>query len=292
VKPPRFEYVAPDSLDEVVSTLDEYGDEATILAGGQSLIPMMNFRLARPRVLVDVTHVHELRGIRHEDGDDVLAVGSTTTQGAVERAADVARHAPMIVDALQHVGHAAIRNRGTLGGNIAHADPASEMPAVLMALGGEVVARSTAGERVISADDLFDTSFTTALEENEVLTEVRVPALKDHTRCAFLEFARRHGDFALVAVAAVASVEGGKVKSARIALAGVGDAPVRAVDAERVLVGADVGAASVADEAGQAAAAAIQPLSDFHASGDYRKQAAATLVKRAVAQMLSREGMG
>src|SRR5438477_11565712 len=201
MKPPRFRYCAPDMLDEALSLLDKYGEDAKVLAGGQSLIPLLNMRLAGPGYLMDINHISELNYIEPEDG--YLAIGATVRQRQVERSALVQEKYPLFVQVIQHIGHMQIRNRGTVVGSIAHADPAAELPALLTCLNGEVLVQSTHGERVIKAEDFFLGYLTTALEPGEMLTEVRFPLIEPKAGWAFLEFARRAGDYALVGAAAV-----------------------------------------------------------------------------------------
>src|SRR4051812_33814261 len=198
MKPPLFEYHAPASIDEAVGLLAEHGDEAKVLAGGQSLIPLLSLRLARPAHLVDVNGLSELAGIANGKG---LELGALVRHRAAERSADVKAASPMVAAALRFVGHAAIRNRGTVGGSVAHADPAAELPAVLLALGGEVVAQSERGSRTIPAADMFQGFLTTALEPDELLTAVRFPASPAGAGWSFMEFSRRSGDFAIIGVA-------------------------------------------------------------------------------------------
>ncbi|MBC3191785.1 xanthine dehydrogenase family protein subunit M [Pseudonocardia sp. C8] len=281
MKPPPFEYCAPRTLTEAVGLLGEVED-AKVIAGGQSLIPLMNMRLARPARLVDACRVPELGAIRRNGH---LSIGATARQTAVLRSAEVREFAPIIPEALSHVGHAANRNRGTFGGSVAHADPAAELPTVLRALGADIVVQGPAGERVIPADDFFVSYFTTALSEDEILTEIRLPRRHDPTRgvWAFTEVARRHGDFALVGVALVAELDDDRrVTAARICLNGVAERPHRAEAAEQYLHGRRLDDPDVAREAGRLAAADLQPPSDLHASDRYRKDAAAALVARAV----------
>jgi carbon-monoxide dehydrogenase medium subunit len=287
LKPPRFKYAAVESVEEAVAILDEYGDEAKVLAGGQSLIPLMNMRLARPGVLVDINRVSGLDGIQRNGG---LTIGALARQSSVLRSGDVSSFAPIVAGALRHVGHPGIRTRGTIGGSIAHADPAAELPAVLLALDGEAVARGPGGERTIPAEELFVTNFTTSLEQNEILTSIRLPWPLDKANWAFLEVSRRHGDFALAGVASAAELEKGTCESVRIALFAVADRPLRAKQAEGFLVGKKLGDASVVEEAARLACADLEPHSDFHATSQYRKEASEALVRRALRQMSTEGG--
>jgi carbon-monoxide dehydrogenase medium subunit len=283
VKPAPFKYASVDTVEAAIGLLDEYGDDATVLAGGQSLIPMLNMRLARPGVLVDINRVAELDSI---SANGSLVIGALTRQHAVEHSPEVARHAPLLVQALRHVAHPAIRARGTLGGSAAHADPASEIPATLVALGAEVVVRGPSGERVVGAEDFFVSTFMTARDTNEVLTHLRIPVPGSPTRSAFIEVARRHGDYALVAVAVDVGVDDdGVVESASIVLTNVADVPRRASAAEAALVGRSIDDVGTHGEAARLAADGLDPVSDIHASAQYRTELASTLVRRALKQI-------
>jgi CO/xanthine dehydrogenase FAD-binding subunit len=290
MKPVDFDYFDPVTVDEALSLLPHYGDEAKLLAGGQSLVPLLALRLARPRVLVDLNRIGELSYIRQRDG--ALAIGAMTRQRAVETSGTVRERCPLLTEAVRLIGHPTIRNRGTIGGNLAHADPASELPAVIAALDGELVARSARAERVIPARDFFVTALTTALQPGEILTEVRVPAMAPGAGWAFEELTRRHGDFAVVGVAAVVEADAaGRVSRAAIALTGVGGAPVRARRAEQSLVGRPLDV-TAAQEAGRLAAEATDAQSDIHASADYRKAMAQVHVKRGLLKAWRRAGGG
>jgi carbon-monoxide dehydrogenase medium subunit len=270
----------------VLALLQEHGDEAKVLAGGQSLVPLLNMRLARPSVLVDLGAVDGLAGMERADGHVLL--GPMTRQRAVETSADVAAVCPMLVEAIRHIGHVQIRNRGTIGGSLAHADPAAELPAVALALGAEMVVRSSQGGRVVLAQDFFDGHFTTTLQPDELLMEVRVPVTEGR-QTAFVEVARRTGDFALAGIAAVVRFEPDSARVAEIGLTalGVGPTPVRLRDAETAVLGSDLDDASLS-AAAAAAAAAVSPATDIHADTDYRRQLVGVLVSRA----LRRSGPG
>lgn len=289
MKPAAFAYARPRSVDEALGLLREHGDEAKLLGGGQSLVPLMNMRLARPSALVDLGGIPELTGI---SVNGAVGIKAMTRHAAVENSAEVAAALPILPAALKHVGHPAIRARGTFGGSIAHADPAAELPTVFAALEGEAVIATAHGPRTVQASEFFSTFFTTAVEDDEVLQEVRLRSLTAADRWAFVEVARRHGDFALVAVAAVLTVSGdgpdGVIERARIALSGVADTPVRASDAESLLEGARVSDTATISEAAAATAASVRPEGDIHASSTYRKEVAETLVRRAVTQALTR----
>jgi carbon-monoxide dehydrogenase medium subunit len=284
MKPAPFLYVKPDTLEEVHSLLAEHGDEAKLLAGGQSLVPLMNMRMAQPSVLVDLNGLTDLRGIAN--GGPVIEIKALTRQVDVERSQVVAK-LPVISEAVRHVAHAAIRSRGTFGGSLAHADPASELPALLVVLGGELVASGPSGDRVIAAEEFFLSYFTTALEPTEVLTSVRIPA-QQPSGWGFVEVARRHGDFALAGVVALVGLgAGGICETARVALFGVADVPVRATQAEAFLAGKRLSENGVIGEAARLGADALDPPSDIHAPAAYRKKLSAVLVKRALQAALS-----
>ena len=279
MKPPLFEYHRAGSVDEVVALLGEYADEAKVLAGGQSLVPLLSLRLACPAHLLDINRVAALSSIENGNG---LTVGAMVRHRAIERS-DVVRTAnPLLAHAVRFIGHSAIRNRGTVGGSIAHADPAAELPAILLALDGEVEARSTRGTRTIPAPAFFEGFLTTSLEPDELLTAVRVPALLAGTGWSFQEFSRRSGDFAIVGVAATVRLDGnGKVADARLAFSGVDQVPVRATTAESVLTGATP-SDDLWKSAAHAAASPLEPASDIHGSAAYRKHLAAVLAERAL----------
>jgi aerobic carbon-monoxide dehydrogenase medium subunit len=285
VKPARFEYFCPRTVDEAVDLLARYGDDGKVLAGGQSLVPLMNMRLERPAVIIDINRIDGLGDLRERNG--ILRFGALTRQRAAERSPVVAERCPLLRDALRLVGHAQIRNRGTLGGSIAHADPAAELTAILSALDGEVTARSARGTRTIAAADLFVTYLTTALDPRELIVEIRIPALSPGAGWSWMEIARRHGDFALAGVGVVLAIRRGTIAEARIALTGVGPTPVRAGAAERVLAG-HAPSEALWTEAAEAVRAAVSPDGDIHASAEYRKHVAGVLTQRALREALSR----
>jgi carbon-monoxide dehydrogenase medium subunit len=281
MKPPAFQYVAPATLEEALDARAEHADDCAVLAGGQSLMPLLNLRMAFPGTVIDLAGVGELAGIREWDGG--VAIGAMTRQRTAEGDALIRDRAPLMSVALPNIGHAAIRNRGTVGGSIAHADPAAELPAVALALDAQLVAKRKGGERTIDAADFFAGFLTTALEPDELLVEVRLPAMAKGHGVAFHELARRHGDFALVGVAAAVALDGGRIADARLAFIGVGGAPVRAREAEKVLVGAEPGAELFA-EAAETAKGELDPAGDSHASAEYRRRVAGVLAQRALAE--------
>lgn len=286
MKPPRFDYLLPRTLDEALGLLAQHGEEAKVLAGGQSLVPLLNFRLVRPAYLVDLNEIPGLDGIRLQDGH--LAMGAMTRQRAAETSPVVRERAPLLAEAMPQIGHVQIRNRGTIGGSLAHADPAGELPAVVAALDGELILKSRRGERRLRAEEFFVGYLTTAAAPDELLVEARVPVTPARTGTAFMEVSRRHGDFALVGVAATVTVDAGGVCTAcAIALTGVGPTPVVARDAAGALVGVKPTADAFA-EVGRQVAGTLTPDSDLHASADYRKHLAGVLTRRALARAVQR----
>jgi aerobic carbon-monoxide dehydrogenase medium subunit len=288
MKLPPFAYKAPETLEEVLDLLGEHGDEAKLIAGGQSLVPLLAMRLARPELLVDLNGVAGLDGI--DERGDVVAFGATTRERVAEQSKLVAERVPVLAEALPFIGHVSIRNRGTIGGSMAHADASAELPAVALATGAEMVVRSRRGERVVPADSFFVSHYTTDLADDECLVEVRVPAARAGAGWAFHEVAPRHGDFALVGVAAMLTLGYDRtIGSARVCLFGVADRAVRADAAEAALVGARAsGEAFAAAAAG--AVRGLEPASDMHGSADYRRHLAEVAVRRALAVAAERSG--
>ena len=283
MKPPPFEYHDPRAIDEAVALLARYGDDAKVLAGGQSLLPMLNLRLARPAAVIDINRVTGLDDIVGRDAG--VRVGALVRQRVFERWAS--DHLPIVAAGLALVGHAAIRNRGTVAGSIAHADPASELPALLLCLDGAVVARSAGGERDIPAADFFQGPLMTAARADELVTHTRWAIPPAGAGWGFHEVARRHGDFALVGVAAVLTLRGGLVDRARVALFGAGATPMRARKAEAALTGQRPSADVIA-EAATRATTEMEPDSDLHATAAYRRRAGRTLVTRALTDAADR----
>jgi CO/xanthine dehydrogenase FAD-binding subunit len=282
MKPPRFDYDDPRSVEDAVALLDEHGDDCKILAGGQSLVPLLNFRLARPDRLIDINGVRELDYLRVDDG--TLRIGALTRQATLERSREVAARVPLLVDAVKLVGHVQIRNRGTVGGSVAHADPAAELPVALAALDATFHVRSARGSRALAADELFFTHLTTALEPDELLTEIEVPVPGPTTAHGFVEFSRRHGDFALGGAAAVVDTDtDGTCRHAAIALLAAAPTPLRAREAEQLLVGRRLDERAVS-EAAERAVADITPAADIHGSSAYRRGLVEAMVRRALLQ--------
>lgn len=268
--------------------LAEYGDEAKILAGGQSLVPTMNFRLARPSALIDLNRIEELFFIEKEKSAG-LRIGAMTRQRKVERSKLIAEKAPLIHEAMPYIAHPQIRNRGTVGGSLAHADPAAELPAVMLALDAQFLLRGQKGERTIAAKEFFIDLFFTALEPDELLVEIKLPSLPKRTGWAFCEIARRHGDFALVGAAAVVTLDTkSHCKEARIVLMSVGNGPIQAAQAQQRLIGQKPTQGAIRAAADLAAEKDIDPPSDMHASVEYRRHLAKVLTERALTQAFER----
>lgn len=287
MKSPTFAYERPQSLAEALALLAQKGADARPLAGGQSLIPMLALRLARPSVLVDLGRVEGLDELTLQDG--VLVIGAMVRQRQLERNALVAEHLPLLVAATKVVGHPAIRNRGTLGGSLAHADPSAEYPAVALALDAEFVIQGTRGERVIPAQEFFLGPFTTALATDELLTSIRFPIPPTHSGWGMAEVARRHGDFALAgAVALLARADDGTCARAAIALFGVATRPLRATQAEQALVGRPFTTETFREVATLATESIDEPLSDVHGSAAYRRQLVPVVVRRALEEAAQR----
>jgi len=290
MKAAPFKYVPARSLEEATAALVENGDEAKVLAGGQSLVPMMAFRLATPGVLVDMNGIPGLEYVR--DDGDVLEIGALGRHFSVEHLAGLEERCPMVLEAVRVIGHVAIRNRGTIAGSLAHADPAAEWPALLVALDGEVEVVGATGARTIDAGSLFVSYFTTALRADEIITRVRISLPSEgKVGTAFVELARRHGDFAIAGAAAVLRLaEDGVVTDARVVLIGAHEVPARATSAEAVLRGT-VASDDVIAEAARAVDGHIDPVSDVHASSEYRRYISQVLTRRALRKARERAVM-
>ncbi|MBM3528342.1 MAG: xanthine dehydrogenase family protein subunit M [Alphaproteobacteria bacterium] len=278
MKPAPFAYAKAKSVEHAIELLGQAGGDARPLAGGQSLIATLNMRLSAPKLLVDLNGIGGLSGIAVRNGR--VEIGALTRHVDAERSADIGKHAPLIALAMPHIGHAAIRNRGTIGGSIAFADPAAELPACLLALGGEIEIAGANGRRTVKADDFFKGLFETALSPQDVLTAIRVPAVTKDTRVGFAEFARRHGDYAMAGLAASAKANGAGLAGVRLAYFGVGDTPVRAKKAEAALAGGKV------DDAIAALAADLNPSGDVQATAATKKHLAGVLLRRVTKQLM------
>ena len=282
MKPAPFAYVRASSLDDVFDVLDAHGDDARILAGGQSLMATLNMRLSAPTVLVDINGVDGLAGI--SEADDHIRVGALTRHTTVERSELVARHAPLIAAAMPHIAHAAIRNRGTFGGSLAFADPAAELPACARALSARLIVQSRGGSRTIAADDFYQGLFETALAPDEVLVAAEIPKAGDGDRAAFQELVRRHGDYAIVGLAAWARFDNGTVADARLAFHGAGDRPILAAAAGAALVGQAIDDASIA--AAQAALDDdLDPMADLNGGPAMKMHLARVLTARVLGEL-------
>lgn len=279
MKPAPFSYHAPERLDEAVSLLAQYGDAAKPLAGGQSLVPMLSLRLASFEHLIDLNRITGLDAITRQNGH--VRVGATARQSAAEHSAEIAASVPLLAKAMPLIGHFQTRNRGTIGGSIAHADPVSELPAVALALDATIEAAGPNGTRRITAKDFFVSTWQTSLADNEILAAVEFPVWTGHCGFAVEEIARRHGDFAIAGATVGVELDGDRIVKAAIAMFGLGPTPLRAYDAEAALL-----AGSDAAEAGRIAATGLTPSDDIHATAQYRKDVAAVLVRKALTNAL------
>ena len=288
MKPAAFDYLAPDSLEETLAALTEHGDDAKILAGGQSLVPMMNFRLAQPAMIVDCNRLGELDFVRQAD-DGGLRIGAMTRVRSLERDPVIERSAPLLFETVPWVAHPQIRVRGTLGGSLAHADPAAELPVIALARRFRLRLQSVGNERWVDADDFFVGLLETTLEPHEMLVEVAVPPMPPRTGWSFTEVARRHGDYAQVGVAVLVTLGAeGRCSDARLVYLSVGETPIEASAAARALVGEPPNEESFAAAAEIAAESEIQPTSDIHASAAYKRHLARVLTVRALRQATER----
>lgn len=285
MKPPLFDYHDPRNLDEALELLLRYGGEAKVLAGGQSLMPLLNFRLSRPAALVDINRIGALGYIREEDGQ--LRLGAMTRQRAIEFSPLVRERLPLLQEATTLVGHLPIRTRGTIGGSLAHADPAAELPAVVTALDAELVVRGPGGERILRPQEFFLGYLTTALAPDEILVEIRLPTTPAGSGWAFEELSRRHGDFALAGIAAVLVADSRRCRMARLAAAGVGPTPVRLRGAEEILEREGLSKESL-EAAAARAQELVEPDGDLHASADYRRHLTGVLTGRALHRAAAR----
>jgi aerobic carbon-monoxide dehydrogenase medium subunit len=283
MKPRQFEYFAPKSVDDAVALLAQHGDGARLLAGGQSLLPMMNFRLVSPEVLIDLNRVGDLAYIRAEG--DAIRIGAMTRQRTLEFSPQIKSELPLLSATLPLIGHLPTRSRGTIGGSLSHNDPAAELPMMLNALDGEVSARGPKGTRVIAAKDFFSGSMSTTLNPNEILVDIKFPRTPKNARFAVEEFSRRKGDFAIAAVAVLLIGTGTSIKQVSIATAGVTAHSVRLSAAEQVLLESGATEAAIA-QAAKAGAESIEPLSDTNASGEFRRHLTRVLTERAVRRAL------
>ena len=285
MKPPAFDYVRPTSVDEATAALAQHGDAAKLIAGGQSLVPMLNFRLLAPAVLVDLNGLPGLDTV--EVNGDSLRIGSLTRHRTLETSSEVAARFPVVTAAMAHVAHLAIRNRGTIGGSLSHADPAAELPTLALLLDARIGVAGPDGTREIAAADFFEGALTTALADDEMVTHADIPNLPAGHGWGFQEIARRHGDFGLAGAAAVVTRNGDTAGEVRIAMLGVGDTPLRATAAEDILTGSTFDA-GIINAAIEAVRSAVEPNDDLHASADFRRHLAGVQAKRALADAWAR----
>jgi len=290
MKPASFEYIAPTSVEETLAQLAEHGWDAKILAGGQSLIPMMNFRLAQPEILIDINHISELSTVGPADNGG-LRIGAIARHCEIGESSLVAERVPLIHETMPHVATTQIRTRGTFGGSIAHADPSAELPAVFVALDGRCRLRSQSGDRWVPADEFFVGLYTTQLEPEELLMEVEFPQQKPNTGWALVETTRRSHDFALVGVAAVVRLDGeARCEHVKLILFSVGEGPVEAHNAEQLLMGQTLTDEVIREAAEIASSADIEPSNDIHATSAFRRHLAGVLSRRALSQAATRAG--
>jgi len=282
MKPPPFDYIAPETLAEALEAARQAGSDAKFLAGGQSLVPAMNFRITQPVLLIDLNRIPDLDYIRRDDGAG-LRLGAMTRQRRLELDPLVAAEAPLLAEAVPFIAHPQIRNRGTLGGSLAHADPASELPVIALALDARLRLVSTEGERWVEAKDFFQGMFTTALAPEEMLVEVLLPPMPKRSGSAFLEFSRRRGDYALMGVAAIVRLdEKGACAEARLVFLNAGDGPLPAPQAAGILTGRKIDARTAEAAAAHAAEKEIEPLGNLHASPSFQRHLAKVLGRRAI----------
>ena len=287
MKNPPFEYHQPDTLEDAIQLLAVYGDEAKVLAGGQSLLPLMGLRLVRPSHVIDIGRVAGLGAISTESSG--VSVGALVSHSMAERSEKLRTNAPLVHQAMPYLGHRAIRNRGTVCGSVAHADPAAEMPAVCRAAGASMIAVSSRGERAIEADEFFVGYLQTALDVDEILTEIRFPALAEGTGTAVVEVARRHGDYALVGLACSLTVES-TITAAALSFFGAGSTPIRLGEVEQLLIGEEPNEAAFTTAAA-AVRSSIEPSADVHGSANYRRYLAGVLTQRGLTQAASTVGV-
>jgi len=283
--PAAFDYRAPTRLDEALSILKQHGDDAKVMAGGQSLIPLLKLRFAHPELVVDIGRLPALNAIKRDDGH--VSIGALTRHVDIEHSRELASSAPMMIEAVRWIADPLVRNRGTLVGSVCHADPAGDWGSVMLAFGADIVARSQAGERVLQADGFFQGPFTTALRPDEVVTEIRIPVRKGHSGGAYLKLERKVGDFATVGVAVQLELDGGKVASAGIGLTAVGPHNLKATEAERFLHGKEP-TDQVIVEAARLAAAASEPKDDVRGSAAYKKDVVRVFVQRGLRTAIGR----
>lgn len=289
MKPAPFEYHAPASLEQVLELKSQYADEAKILAGGQSLVPAMNFRVVQPSVLIDLNRVSELSYIREEK--KAIRVGAMARERHLEFDPSIAKRTPLLHEAVPFIAHPQIRNRGTIGGSLVHADPAAELPVLMVALNARLKAKNKSSERWIDAKDFFAGMFTTALEPDEILVEIEIPFMPPRTGWSFMEVAPRSGDYALMGVAASVTLDkSGKCANAKLVYLNAGEGPVDAIEAAQLLQGGTITDKLIDDAAALAGDKEINPFGNVHASADFQRHLAKVLTRRALKQAIQRAG--
>jgi len=289
MKPAPFEYHVPHSIEQALDLMSRYADQAKILAGGQSLVPAMNFRIAQPGMLIDLNRIAELSYIR-EDGN-VIRVGAMTRERHLEFNASIAKHTPLLHEAVPNIAHPQIRNRGTIGGSIVNADPAAELPVLMLALNARLKAKKFSGERWIDAEDFFAGMFTTALEPDEILVEIELPNMSPNTGWSFMEVAPRAGDYALMGVAAQVTLDGGgRCKYAKLVYLNAGDGPIDAKEAAESIVGEELTDELIDSAAAHASEKEITPFGNIHTSPDFQQHLAKVLTKKTLKKALERAG--
>lgn len=289
MKPAPFEYHAPSSVEEVLNFKGQYGDDAKFLAGGQSLVPAMNFRVVQPSVLIDLNRVTELSFIREDK--NVIRVGSMARERHLEFDASIKKYTPLLHEAVPFIAHPQIRNRGTIGGSIVNADPAAELPVLMIVLSARLKAKNKSGERWIDAKDFFAGMFTTALEPDEILVEIELPFVSPRTGWSFMEVAPRAGDYALMGVATLVTLdENGKCKEAKLVYLNAGDGPVDVKEAAQMLAGNVIDEKMIESTAAHASEKEIKPFGNMHASIDFQHHLAKVLTKQALQKAIQRVG--
>ena len=287
MKPAPFEYHVPDSIEQALDLMSQHADEAKILAGGQSLVSAMNFRVVQPSVVIDLNRVAELSYI-HEEGD-VIRVGAMARERHLEFDSSIAKRTPLLTEAMPHIAHPQIRNRGTIGGSIVHADPAAELPVLMLALSARLKAKNVSGERWMDAQDFFAGMFTTALAPDEILVEIELPFMPARTGWSFMEVAPRAGDYALMGVAALVTLEkNGKCKKAKLVYLNAGDGPVDAKEAAKILEGEKINDKLIESASAMASGKEINPFGNVHTSPDFQRHLANVLTKKALKQAMQR----
>ncbi|MBT2605215.1 xanthine dehydrogenase family protein subunit M [Bacillus sp. ISL-53] len=290
MKPAKFEFLRPATIEDAVQYLADYGEDAKIISGGQSLIPVLNMRLSTPKYLIDVSRIKELNYIKKDSS--VIKIGALTRHYEVEESELVRKYCPLLTEGMKNVGHPQIRSRGTIGGSIAHADPSAELPCILSALRGEIVIIGPDGERTVPTDEFFLTYLLTSLEPTELVKEIRFPIINENHGTAFIEMTRRHGDFALVEVASVVGIdEQGNFSSVQLAVGGAGPTPIVLEDIEDFLIGKEP-TEHVIEEAVSSIKDYLDPEGDLHSSAEYRIHLASVLTKRALQTAIKRVPKG